>query len=60
MIIEFSNGGVMAGHIVEVLYDGKARLGEGPFYDEETEELIYVDMSAHTVNFLNIETKENR
>ena len=50
----------MAGHIVEVLYDGKARLGEGPFYDEETEELIYVDMSAHTVNFLNIETKENR
>ena len=45
---------------MEVLYDGKARLGEGPFYDEEMGELIYVDINAHTVNFLNIETKQNR
>ena len=46
--------------MVEVLYDGKARLGEGPIYDHVTGELIWVDILHKTVNFLNPETKQNR
>ena len=45
---------------VEVLYDGKALVGEGPFYDEQTGELIYVDITAKLVNFLNVETRQQR
>ena len=45
---------------VEVLYDAKARLGEGPCYDHVTEELVFVDILAKTVNFLNVETRQIR
>lgn len=51
---------IMAVANVEVLYDAKARLGEGPCYDHVTEELIFVDILAKTVNFLNVETQQNR
>ena len=50
----------MAEANVEVLYDAKARLGEGPCYDHVTGELIFVDILAQTVNFFNLETKQNR
>jgi sugar lactone lactonase YvrE len=45
---------------VEVLYNGKARLGEGPCYDHVSGELIFVDILDQTVNFLNLETQQNR
>ena len=50
----------MAEAKVEVLYDAKARLGEGPCYDHVTGELIFVDILAETVNFFNLETQQNR
>ena len=45
---------------MEALYDGKACFGEGPIYDHVTGELIWVDIFHKTVNFLNVETKQNR
>lgn len=51
---------MMAEPSVEVLYDGKARLGEGPSYDHVTGELIFVDILSQTVNFLDVETQQNR
>ena len=45
---------------VEVLYAANAQIGEGPFYEEETNQLLWVDSKQQTVNFLNLETKENR
>ena len=50
----------MAEPRVEVLYDAKTLLGEGPFYDHETGELIYVDIAANTVNFLTVEILQHR
>ena len=50
----------MSEPVVELLYDAKARLGEAPFYDHVTGELIWVDIYGHTVNFLNVETRQNR
>ena len=46
--------------IVEVLYSTKAIIGEGPFYEQETNQLLWVDINGQTVNFLNLETKQNR
>ena len=46
--------------VVELLYEAKARLGEAPFYDHVTGELIWVDIFGRTVNFLNVEMRQNR
>ena len=46
--------------IVEILYSTKAIIGEGPFYEEETNQLLWVDINGQTVNFLNLDTKQNR
>lgn len=46
--------------MVEVLYAGNAQIGEGPFYEEDKNQLLWVDINAHTVNFLNLETKKNK
>lgn len=51
---------IMATANVEVLYDAQARLGEGPCYDHVTEELIFVDILAKSVNFLSVETQQIR
>ncbi len=48
------------GYTVEVLYPAKATIGEGVFYEEETKQLLWVDVYPKTVNFLNIDTGENR
>ena len=45
---------------VEVLYSTKAIIGEGPFYEPDTNQLLWVDINSHTVNFLNLDTKQNR
>ncbi|SDO19236.1 SMP-30/gluconolactonase/LRE family protein [Alkalicoccus daliensis] len=36
----------------ELVYDAKARLAEGPFWDKEQQQLIWVDIEGKTVNFL--------
>ena len=45
---------------VSVLYDAKALHGEGPFYDESTDELLWVDIPGKSINFLNVNTRTNR
>ena len=45
---------------VSVLCDPKALLGEGPFYDESREELVWVDIEGKSINFLNVNTRTNR
>ena len=43
---------------VSVLYDANASIGEGPFYDECREELVWAD--NETINFLNVNSGANR
>ena len=45
---------------VEVLYPAKAKVGEGPFYEEETDTLLWVDIYSHTINFFSLKTNQNR
>ena len=45
---------------VSVLYDTRAVVGEGPFYDESRDELVWVDIDGKTLNFLNVSTRTNR
>lgn len=45
---------------VEVLYPAKSTLGECPFYEEETNTLLWVDIEKHTINFLDLATNTNR
>ena len=45
----------------ELFFKGDGvKLGEGPFYDEHTDELLWVDINSNSVNFLSLRTKENR
>ncbi len=45
---------------VEVFYAAKANLGEGPFFEPETNQLLWVDIEESTINFLNVGTVQNR
>ena len=45
---------------VELLYDGKAELAEGPFFEPETNQLLWVDIYVQTINFLDVATTKNR
>ena len=45
---------------VELLYDAKAKIGEGPFYEPQTNQLLWVDIVGHSINFLDVDKKENR
>ena len=45
---------------VSVLYDAKAMLGEGPFYDQAREELVWVNFKGKSINFLDVNTRSNR
>ena len=45
---------------IEVLYAANAEIGEGPFYEEETNQLIWVDISGKTVNLFDLKTKKNK
>ena len=45
---------------MEVFYDGKAELAEGPFFEPETNQLLWVDFYSSTMNFLNVDSRKNR
>ena len=45
---------------VEVLYSPKAIVAEGPFYEEETDTLLWVDIYKKTINFFDLKTNQNR
>ena len=45
---------------VELVYDAKAKIGEGPFYEPQTNQLLWVDIVGHSINFLDVDKKENR
>ncbi|XP_019849866.1 PREDICTED: regucalcin-like [Amphimedon queenslandica] len=45
---------------VDVVLDAKAQIGEGPVYEEETNELLWVDIPGKTINFLNLKDFSNR
>ncbi len=47
-------------YTVELMLDCKALVGEAPFYDEASNQLIWVDIGGCTINFLDVTTKENR
>jgi len=50
----------VSGPTVELLYDAKAEIGEGPFFEPETNQLLWADITGHSINFLDLEKKENR
>jgi len=45
---------------VELLYDAKAGIGKGLFYEAERNQLLWVDISGCSLNFLDLETGKNR
>ena len=45
---------------VELLYAAGAILGEGPFYEHETETLLWVDIDGKKINFLDPVTGNNK
>ena len=45
---------------MELLCNAKAELGGSPFYEIATNQLIWVDKKAHTINFLDVEKGSNR
>ena len=45
---------------VSILYEAKALIGEGPFYDQAREELVWVDIEGKSINFLDVNTRSNR
>ncbi|RKL66323.1 SMP-30/gluconolaconase/LRE domain protein [Salipaludibacillus neizhouensis] len=44
---------------LELVVDAKAELGEGPFWDERTNQLIWVNINGYSVNFYDPFTREN-
>lgn len=45
---------------VKVVFDAKALLGRGLYYDCSNDELIWVDVLAKTINFLKLADENNR
>ena len=52
--------GLNATPTVEVLYAAAAEIGEGPFYEEETDTLLWVDIYKKTINFFDLKTNKNK
>ncbi|PRO66318.1 SMP-30/gluconolactonase/LRE family protein [Alkalicoccus urumqiensis] len=44
----------------EFIYDAKAKLAEGPFWDEKSNQLLWVDIDGGRVHFYDPETGKNR
>ena len=51
---------IVSSEKIDVLYEAKAPLAEGPFYDEVNGELIWVDIELGTINFLRLSDSSNR
>ena len=51
---------IVSSEEVDVLYEAKAPLAEGPFFDEANGELIWVDIELGTINFLKLSDGSNR
>lgn len=45
---------------VEVIHPERAIVAEGPYYEEETNMLMWVDIIKCTLNFLDVGTLKNR
>ena len=45
---------------VELLYAAGAELAEAPFYEEETNTLLWVDIFKKTINFFSLKNNQNR
>ena len=45
---------------VNVLFEAKAEVGEGPFYDPKANELIWVDIEGMSINFISLSSNTNR
>lgn len=45
---------------VTLLFEAKALIGEGPFYDKDKNELLWVDIEGKTIDFLDLETTTHR
>lgn len=52
--------GLNANPTVEVLYATSAEVGEGPFYEEESDTLLWVDIYKKTINFFDLKTNKNK
>ncbi len=50
----------MDGVKVEVLFEAHALCGEGPHWIQHTNTLLWVDIPARTLNFLDIATRTNK
>ena len=37
-----------------------SQIGEGPFYEPQTNQLLWADINGHSINFLDVDKKENR
>ena len=56
IVCDIINNGATA----ELFYDAKAQVAGDPYYERKTNQLLWVDRKDRFVNFLNVETKENR
>lgn len=45
---------------VEVLYPAQATCAEGPFYEKESNSLLWVDISKNSVNCYDLTTNQNK
>ena len=45
---------------VSVVLDTKSLIGEGPHYDCDNNELIWVDINGKSINFLNLADANNK
>lgn len=45
---------------MEVLYHAQALVAEGPFYEQESDSLLWVDIFKNTINIFDLKTNQNR
>jgi len=50
----------VSGPTVELLCDAKAVVGERPFCEPETKQLLWADITEHSINFLDLKKGTER
>lgn len=55
-----NSSGLNANPTVEVLFSAAADVAEGPFYEQETQTLLWVDILKKTINFYSLKNNQNR